>query len=147
MHSVLARVGEGALADDANQVYNLLQSLLWLDCQDACPDCISRPQRYQSGPRPSRALLQQVLAPTETPAIWFGAADWDKHVQEQLAASAEVHVQCQHEELPACHAALLGLLAEPIDVGYQALYPEIEHVSREGRCWKVAIVLPELVES
>ena len=30
----------GAAATDA-QVFNLLQSMLWLDCVDSCPDCIA----------------------------------------------------------------------------------------------------------
>jgi hypothetical protein len=145
VRSVLARIGEGAGTEDPNQVYNLLQSLLWLDCQDACPDCINVPQRYQRGPRPSRALLAALL-PRSSEGIVYGAEGWLEEAQAKLASVWQVVITCGVEELTICQSALLDLIVTPLDVGYQALYPDVEGIRRTDHGWSLQLTLAELSE-
>lgn len=141
---VLQRVGEGSAVDNPNQIYNLLQSLLWLGCQDACPDCVEIPQRYQTGPRPSRALLAALL-PRNATVIAFGSDDWSAQLQGSLVQTFQADVTCTEEQIPGCRAALAELLTAPVEIGYQTLYPEIEGIARTANGWNIRIVLSELV--
>jgi hypothetical protein len=146
VHQVLTRVGESALASDAGQVYNLLQSLLWLDCRDSCPDCIERPQRYQSSPKPSRALLQTLLR-TEISTIHYPEVNWQAQLEETLATLFQARLCCAEDNLTSCRSDLLTVMSTPIEVGYQVLYPVIERIERRGREWDIQVVLPELIEA
>jgi hypothetical protein len=38
--ALISRTGDGIYELEDNQVFNLLQSLLWLKCTDSCPECI-----------------------------------------------------------------------------------------------------------
>jgi hypothetical protein len=147
--AVLSRVSGspamgGGAVDSAPQVYNLLQSLLWLDCRDACPDCIEFGQRYGGGPRPSRGLLAALLSP-QTEAIPFGAEGWLAALQSALARSFEAELTCTDQQAPACRSALVELLAAPVDIEYQALYAQVESAARRAGGWTLRIVLSELV--
>jgi hypothetical protein len=134
----------GGAVDSAAQVYNLLQSLLWLDCRDACPDCIEFGQRYGGGPRPSRGLLAALLPP-QAEAIPFGAEGWLASLQSALARSFEAELTCTDEQAPACRSALVELLAAPVEIEYQALYAQVESAARRAGGWTLRIVLSELV--
>ena len=67
---LLERVGGTVDEPEASQVFNLLQSLLWLDCRDSCPDCIERLQPYQQLAKPSRALLRALVVPAGEPVVY-----------------------------------------------------------------------------
>jgi len=141
---VLTRVGEGHQAGNAHLVFNLLQSLLWLTCRDSCPDCIQRPGRYQVGPRPSRALIR-VLVSSEDRVVSVGGDGWLEEASDSLGKYGQVTLAFGDCDQAACKDLMLSLLAEPVESGYQALYPAVEKVERQGQNWSISLILPELV--
>lgn len=146
INRVLERIGDESSRSDANQLaFNLVQSLLWMHCHDSCPDCIERPQRYQSGPKPSRMLLRTLMAENND-LIHCSASNWYNAVVTQLATVFHAHIVCQAEELSSCTTAVRSLLTTPVEVGYQISYPVIERMDRNGRFWSIHLILPELIE-
>lgn len=141
---VLTRIGEGYQIGDTNLTYNLLQSLLWLKCHDSCPDCIERSGHYQQGPRPSRALILALLPMTGS-VVHFGQERWKEEVLRCLGQTSQVILAFESHDLARCQEALVALLPEPIESGYQVLFPAVESVERHGDTWEVSLVLPELV--
>jgi len=146
VEQVLGRVGGPDGSAEESQVFNLLQSLLWLDCRDSCPDCIERGQPYQRLTKPSRALLRALVDP-RSDAIGYGDPGWSGRLAERLADQYAAQVTCDQPDLSALCDALYGLLVTPVEVGFQQHYPAIERVERRGRGWLVGLVLRDLAQS
>lgn len=140
---VLKRISNQTYRQDENQVFNLLQSLLWLNCVDSCPDCIQTWNRYQSQIRPSRALLMLLLAPYGQ-KIDYGDAYWESQTQEALIKEYQAEIYCSQTDLAACKISLLQLLTRPIDIGFQSFYPIIERISRNKQQWVFHLTIREL---
>ncbi|PDW02615.1 protein DpdJ [Candidatus Viridilinea mediisalina] len=140
---VLERIGAAPLEE--SQVFNLLQSLLWLDCRDSCPDCIERHQPYQGLVKPSRALLRACLDPASE-SIRYAETDWQERLLARLTERDAAQVVCTQADLPALHAALSELVVTPLEVGFQYHYPSIERVERRSDGWMVGLVLRERVQ-
>jgi hypothetical protein len=140
--TVLRRIG-GVGALDESQVFNLLQSLLWLDCRGSCPDCIDRAHPYQSLPKPSRALLR-ALVETGDPPLAYGEPGWKEEALGQLADQYACAVACERERLADLKADLTQMLVTPVEVGFQQHYPAIERIERRGGSWVVGLVIREL---
>jgi hypothetical protein len=145
VEQVLTRVSGGGASADDSQVFNLLQSLLWLDCRDSCPDCIERPQPYQRLPKPSRALLRSIISPSSD-VLEFGTPDWRDRLVSRLSEQYTARVVCQQAELSELREVLFHLLVTSIEVGFQQHYSAVERVERSGRGWLVSLVLRDLAQ-
>lgn len=143
VEAVLRRVGGDANVTDA-QVYNLLQSLLWLHCHDGCKDCIEAGHRFYRPQAVSRGLLLHILAP-ERESISFGAEGWEELVDAALHERHYTTVVCSQADLDVCTNALLHFVLKPIEVGFQLFHAAVERVGRSGPGWEIDLVIPELV--
>ncbi|NCC36531.1 MAG: hypothetical protein EOM24_31640 [Chloroflexia bacterium] len=141
---VLGRISDTASLDES-QVFNILQSLLWLDCRDSCPDCIERNQPYQRLVKPSRALLRSIVDPA-TNVVVYGTDGWVVQLLGRLGERYAAQVVCEQAYLTALRDELTELLVSPIEVGYQQYYPAIERVERRGDGWLVGLMLPDLTQ-
>jgi hypothetical protein len=142
---VLRRIGGNDNAPpDESQIFNLFQSLLWLDCQNSCPDCIEQRFPYQHHELPSRALLMALLAPDARP-IDYGEDAWDEQVRQLLATHFHVQIACEQHQLDACKGALLDMLTQPIEIGFQFFFPVVERIVRRGKQWFIDVVIRELI--
>lgn len=142
VQAVLRRIG-GTAATDENQIFNLLQSLMWLRCHDSCPACIEKYHPYQNLATPSRALLISVLRPRSSPLV-YGVPGWQEQFQEILAENHEAELVCEQGNLAACKHALLDLMTAPIEVGYQLFFPVIEAIDRSHQSWTLRLAIREL---
>ncbi|NTV65929.1 MAG: hypothetical protein HGA65_20665, partial [Oscillochloris sp.] len=142
---VLERVGGPESAPDPSQVFNLLQSMLWLDCRDSCPDCIERGQPYQRLVKPSRALLRAMVDPAGE-AIGYGDPGWSERLIERLAEQYAAQVTCGQADIGALREEIATLLTTPVDVGFQRHYPAIERVERRGAGWLVGLVIRDMAQ-
>lgn len=145
VEQVLERVGGPESAPDPSQVFNLLQSMLWLDCRDSCPDCIERGQPYQRLAKPSRALLRALVDPAGE-AIEYGAPGWAGRLVERLAEQYAAQVTCGQAEIGALREEVATLLTTPVDVHFQRHYPAIERVERRGAGWLVGLVIRDMAQ-
>lgn len=144
VQQVLQRIGGGQPTTDESQIFNLLQSLLWLDCHDSCPDCIERWHPYQQLGHSSRALLNMLLEP-DIERIAFQSAYWESKIRDELADVYQVQISCQPEQFKACKHALSHFLTTPIDIGYQRFYPVVERIIQHGQQWSIQLTVKELV--
>ncbi|MFL5629229.1 MAG: protein DpdJ, partial [Ktedonobacteraceae bacterium] len=139
--TVLERIGDTSDVKE-NQIFNLLQSLLWLSCTDSCPDCIERLYQYQDFVKPSRAILLALLEP-HAEQIAFGIADWQEQLRQKLMTQYAVQVTCLQNELEACKQYILDMLVEPVEIGFQFFYPTVERISRTGLSWMIELRIRE----
>jgi hypothetical protein len=144
VQTILQRIGGADEPVEESQIFNLFQSLLWLSCQDSCPDCIEQQFPYQQQVRPSRALLLALLQPDARPVV-YGQPAWDKQVNQMLAERFHCQIVCEQEQLEACKGAVLDMLTQPIETGYQFFYPIVERIVRHGRQWFIDLVIRELI--
>lgn len=141
---VLEGIGGTQGRADESQIFNLLQSLLWLDCHDSCPDCIEVQQPYQELVRPSRSLLLTLLYPHAQP-VEYGMPGWKEHVQRELISAYHVQISCEQDSLEDCKKDLLDILTESVEIGFQFFYPIVERIARTGRQWTIDISIRELM--
>ncbi len=143
---ILQRIN-GSTKIDPSQVFNLLQSLLWLPCTDSCPDCIERRHQFQEFVKPSRALLLSRLQPYET-FIEYGVPDWNEQLRQELATAYVAQIRCTQDQLDACKQQLLDFLIDPIEVGFlQFFYPVIERITRTGQLWTIEMRIREFAHA
>jgi hypothetical protein len=125
-----------------NQVFNVLQSLLWLPCVSSCPDCIEESNLYQELVKPSRMLLLALLQPDDE-AVIYGQENWHTQVQHNLVNDFRAQIRCEQSQLEQCKKYLLSLLVEPVEIGFQFFYPAIERISRSGHLWNIELTIRE----
>jgi hypothetical protein len=142
---LINRTGGGANALEENQIFNLLQSLLWLKCYDSCPDCIEYWNPYQELPRPSRALIK-ALRDIDKSVVNFNEDGLDEKVKERLAANFQVTLSCANTQLTNCKRFLLDTLLKPVEIGFQLFYPVVERINHNGQNWEISLVIKELLE-
>jgi hypothetical protein len=144
VQQVLQRIGGSQASTDESQIFNLLQSLLWLDCVDSCSDCIEKWQPYQRLARPSRALLLTLLNP-HIALILFQQEDWHTQLAQALASNYQAQLRCTQTELSLCKQSLQTLLVTPIEVGFQSFFPFVERIERTGKHYIIHLVIREMV--
>ncbi|MCB9437723.1 MAG: DEAD/DEAH box helicase [Anaerolineales bacterium] len=146
VQNILKRINNSE--DDFNdaQVFNLLQSFLWINCKDSCPDCIEKNHRYQQNLHPSRHLLLAVTT-FEVETIVFGTREWEVEVNEALINKQVVTIECKYDEVRQAQQELIGWLTKPIDVGYIVSYPTLSRVERTNDRILFELTLSELVEA
>lgn len=142
VQQLMARIDTGITT--RNQSYSLLQSLLWLNCHDSCPDCIETWNPYQQQVHPSRQLLRLNLR-FSGQIVHYGSDYWEERVQESLMQLFEVSVICSASELADCKAALLMQLTSAVDIGFQTFYPIVERIERHNQAWRIHLAIQELV--
>jgi hypothetical protein len=146
VQSVLHRIGGAETVVDESQIFNLFQSLLWLTCQNSCPDCIEQRVPYQELARPSRALLMALLEPDAHP-VFYGNTEWDKQVNQMLTTQFHCQIVCEQNDLEACKRAFMDMLTQSVEIGYQFFFPVVERMARRGRQWFIDLVIQELIRS
>jgi hypothetical protein len=134
----LSRIGDNATLLDT-QIFNVLQSLLWLPCVNSCPDCIEEYSPYQNLVKPSRQLLK-LLLPSNMVTVTYGQPQWREHVLHELADHYAVLLTCEQEQLPQCTEHIQELLVEKVEIGsLQYFYPVIESITRDSRLWAIEL--------
>ncbi len=146
VQDVLQRVGGFDDRAGEGQIFNLLQSLLWLDCRDSCPDCIDHAQHYQRLAKPSRALLRALVDPAAE-VIVYGDPGWENMALAALGERYTAQVACAADDVAGLRADLARLLATPVEVGFQQYYAAVERVERHARGWQVGLTIRDLVRS
>jgi hypothetical protein len=130
---------------DEYQMFNLLQSLLWLTCHDSCPECIETWQPYQKLIFPSRALVAALLSP-EQGTVEFGTAEWLADATQSLITNFQVQIRCTSAQKNELKRALTHLLTLPLESGYQNFYPIVERIFQQDGRWIVHLTISELID-
>jgi hypothetical protein len=143
VEAILKRIGGTDAGELEAQIFNMLQSLLWLSCTTSCPDCIETPSRFAQPPKPSRTLLLSQL-PTGSEPIHLRDPEWRRRLLDRLEVQAAGSLAAPHANLDDLKRAVAGMLTTPIETEFQVLYPTVERISRDGLNWIVSLAVREL---
>lgn len=142
---ILVSVIQGEQIDNVHR-YNLVESLLWSNCLSSCPDCLQIYNPYSSFAEPAKLILKQVLNPFFE-IILYGQNDWENKIYKELEQYGKVKVSCEFQDIVDCRAKLMELIQQPIEVGFELLYPFIEKVNNSGNSWYFDIRIREVLHA
>ena len=142
--SLMLRIGGQNIEIDENQVFNLIQSMMWLNCTDSCPECIEYWNPFQDLPHPSRDLLFSLYVPDQF-VVSYQEEQWEEKLREQLINRYQGLLFCTQDQLSMCKRDVLDRIIEPVETGYQVFYPVIERISRKDNGWEISLVIKELI--
>ena len=124
--------------------FNLIESLLWDECVDNCPDCLQLSNPYGEFLSPSRLCLSFLLTHCDV-VLNYGDEGWRKALREQLCQSGRVRLVTTFSDLASCRRDLLNELQEPVEIGFELLYPYICGVTNSGDEWVFDIEIREVL--
>lgn len=142
--SVLRRINDTEKDPTQAQIYNLIQSLLWMDCRDSCPACIEQYHHYQEVNYSSRKLLFSTIT-EEISEVNYNESGWKNIVINELGDNYHVRVVVSQSDMNLCKKEIINFLIEPIEVGFQFHHPIIEGIFRQESNWKIDLILPSFI--
>ncbi|AOS46095.1 putative ATP-dependent helicase Lhr [Lacunisphaera limnophila] len=111
--------------------FNALGSIAWARGSHARNQGLGLWSPYASLPLPERWLLLDLLGARE-PRVHFGSADWRRLCENQLIENGRIALTADRADLAALRSALVGLLANPLDIGSLLVYPRLRGIERTG---------------
>lgn len=126
--------------------FNLIESLLWDECMDYCPDCLQLGNPYGEFLPPSRLCLSNLLTNCDV-MLNYGIVDWKKILREQLCQYGRVRIVTNFSDLASCRQDLIIELQEPVEIGFELLYPFICGVTNLGDQWVFDVEIREVLHA
>ena len=130
---ILSNLYPGGTFDDKHR-FLLIETLLWSDCNDSCPECLNLYSPYQSFAKPSRLLLKSMLVPTFV-CIDSSQENWNELMLDCLKRGKHVRIITAFESMEDCQRKLIDTIQTPIDFEYEFYYPYIAAVRSSGTNW------------
>ena len=96
-------------------------------------------------PDADRELLLDVLQVNEH-QVWLDDADWREQVEEAFKRGVSVSLIARPDARGDLKLAILGLAAEPVELGFLQVYPQVEGVQRHPRGFAVRWRVREAVQ-
>ncbi|MBO9128577.1 hypothetical protein J7Q84_02555 [Bacillus sp. 165] len=131
---------------DEKQRFILIETLLWSDCNDSCPECLNLYSPYQSFAKPSRLLLKSLLVPT-TIIIDSHEPKWGELLIDCLKKGKQARVITLFENMEECQRMLMNIIQTPIDFEYEFYYPYIAGVRSSGTNWLFDVRVREVTHA
>lgn len=128
---------------DEKQIYLLIDTLLWNNCHDSCPECLQLYSPFQSFSKPSRILLQKMIKPSYV-RIEYIEDRWQEKVLEVLQSGYSVKIVSSYENISNCRRILLDITNTPIDFHFEHYYPYIAKVKNVGSNWEFDLKVREV---
>ncbi|AYB46270.1 protein DpdJ [Paenibacillus lautus] len=125
------------------QRYVLIESLLFSDCNDSCPECLELYSPFQSFLKASRILVRQMVPQTHC-VIRFSQLGWKETMMDALRNGLRVSLISHASERRECQEALIECLHTPLETAYELYYPFIEGVSNLGQEWQYNLRIREV---
>jgi hypothetical protein len=95
-------------------------------------------------PDADRELLLDVLQKDEY-TVWLDDADWREQVEEAFKRGVSVSLIARPNTRGDLKSAILGLAAEPMELGFLQVYPQVEGVQRHFRNFTVKLRVREAI--
>jgi hypothetical protein len=138
---LLLEIGDSQNPSPA-QIYSVINQFLLLDCEDACPECLDNPNRYNDFGKPSRSLARLKLSLDAVKiTVDSNSDDWLEKARKILSSDGRVLLVTSNKHLTLASKAIQGLLAEEIEVEYLLLPISVSSVNREGGFWFIELQL------
>lgn len=128
------------------QRFLLIESLLWSDCNDSCPECLNLYSSFQTFLKPSRLLLSSLLIPTNI-TINFNESNWEERFVATLKKGKQTRVKTSFQNMEKCQQRLMDIIQTPIDFEYEFYYPYIAGVHNSGTSWLFDVRVREVTHA
>lgn len=139
--NLLREIGDSQNPSPA-QIHSVIGQFLLLDCEDACPECLDNPNRYNDFGKPSRSLTRIKLNLDGAEVIIDDVSnDWLDKARQILRSDGRVRLVANNKDLTIVSKAIQGLLAEEIEVEYLLLPVSISSINRQGEKWFIELEL------
>lgn len=125
------------------QQYIFIESLLFNDCHDSCPECLEVYSPFRSFIKPSRYLLQLFEQPTHETVV-FEEGDWEGTAKKYLAEGKRLRIIAPSHRREQFQSALIRLIHEPIEARLEVFYPFVERVKNHGDKWHYYLQIREV---
>jgi len=124
--------------------FNLLEAMLWDSCQDYCPDCLQVSSKYSEILPPSRICLSSIISDFEV-VVDYVHPEWRRELRTALEQHGKVNLITSYEELSNCRRDLLIDFQNPIEIGFEIMYPFLSGATNKGSQWIFAIEIREVL--
>lgn len=125
------------------QQYIFIESLLFNDCHESCPECLELYSPFRSFVKPSRYLLQLFVQPTHATVV-FEEENWEGIAKKYLAEGKRLRIIAPSHKREQFQSALIRLIHEPIEARLEVFYPFVERVKNDGDKWNYYLQIREV---
>lgn len=129
---------------DPNWRFQAIYGLLWPRGNLIRSRALGSYNPFATLPDADRELLLDVLSPAES-KVSLSDTNWRRKVADALAQRGAVSLVAKSVERKMLKRAILDLVAEPLEVGFLHLYPQIEGIQRENQSISIRLSLREVV--
>jgi hypothetical protein len=109
------------------QRFSLVESMMWSDCLDSCPDCIQIYSPYNTFVKPSRLILLALIK-TDYEETSYYEDSWKEKLIENLIKGIKSRIWFNYEDVMECRREILNFINIPVEVEFELLYPYIDGV-------------------
>lgn len=125
--------------------FQVMYGLLWPKGNILRTRALSSYNPFTILPDADRELLLDVLQVAEH-TVWLDDPDWREQVEDAFKRGASVSLIARPDAIRALKSAILGLAAEPVDIGFMHVYPQVEGVQRHPRGFAVRLQVREAIQ-
>ncbi|MCS0674471.1 protein DpdJ [Cytobacillus firmus] len=125
------------------QAFLFMETFLFHNCHDSCPECLNLYSPFQSFLKPSRLLLQALFKPTHE-LHRYPSKDFLKEATKSLEGAKRLRVVVPTSEKVSFQSELFRLFHTPIEFKFQLYYPFLERVTNNGDSWYYDVSIREV---
>ncbi|MFW5891487.1 MAG: hypothetical protein ACOCUI_04630, partial [bacterium] len=125
------------------QMFSFIESLLWSECNDSCPECLDVYNPYKKLPDPARMLLKPYIK-DEYKIIKY-ENDWQLEAKNQLEKENLFILRANNNELKEYRDEILDFILDPVEIDYELFYPKIEEVKFKAEYCTTKIGIREVI--
>ncbi|MDI9641479.1 hypothetical protein QM565_37975 [Geitlerinema splendidum] len=125
--------------------FQAIYGLLWSRGNILRSRALSSYNPFAVLPDADRELLLDVLQVNEH-QVWLDDPDWREQVEEAFKRGVSVSLIARPDARGDLKLAILGLAAEPVELGFLQVYPQVEGVQRHPRGFAVRLRVREAVQ-
>lgn len=125
--------------------FQVIYGLLWPRGNILRSRALSSYNPFTVLPDADRELLLDVLQMNDR-TVWLDDPDWRAKVEDAFKRGGSVSLIARPAARGDLKSAILGLAAEPADIGFLHVYPQVEGVQRHPRGFAVRLRVREAIQ-
>jgi len=128
---------------EEKQMFSFIESFLWSECHDSCPECLDIYNPYKNLPASARLLLKPYIQ-DEYKIIQY-KKDWQIEGKKELQQENMFVLKANNNKLKEYREEILEFILNSVEIDYEIFYPKIEEVKFEKNTCKTKIGIREVI--
>lgn len=124
------------------QRFLLVESMMWSDCEDSCPDCTQIYSPYSEFEKPSRVLLYNLIDKSYE-EISYHDYEWKEKLTTFLKQDIKCRIIVSIQDKIKFSREILDIINVPIEIDFELLYPYIKATKTIGGKYYIDIAIRE----